>query len=186
MDGTRCVVQFRCGNHLGEKGCVVFLMACLQLQVPCWGLFFPPHVCFRRGILWGTGGSEPSKRQHWLRHKKTTAQHRLLGSNVLLNKHSLQVLPQLTDYGQKNPRTIGSNLNLFHVYFGIQNRSLCNLYQSISGPCIQLAVTACGFSLRGNHKLTQTPSASMEFLQMMGSHLLSEREEDIFTMSEVW
>lgn len=35
VDGTRCVVRFRCGNPLGEMGCVVFLMASLQLQVPC-------------------------------------------------------------------------------------------------------------------------------------------------------
>lgn len=140
-----------------------------------------------RGHPWGYDRVGTPERRHIAATSNPAAQHLLPGSNRRLNKHSIQDLLQLTDYRRKKKSNKNSrfNLNLFRVYFGAQNKSLCHLYQSISGPFLRLAVTPCGFSLRGNHRLVQTPSGSMEFQQMMGSHLLSEREKNVFTVSEV-
>lgn len=53
-------------------------------------------------------------------------------------------------------------------------------------PFLRLAVIPSGFPLRGNHSLSQTPSGSRALGKMMGSHLLSEKKKNIFTVSEVW
>lgn len=165
---------------------LIFLIACLQRQEPRRSLLFSPHLRFvgwmvGGGVMCGVqaGHNQPKDTSNWhIKHSCMALPPSLKFTSKWTQPPSSSIAHRLLT--KKKSKNFRSNLNLFCAYFGATSTRACPGHFSswLSLHMVFLwGVTSDSF----RHLLVL-----WNFSQLLGSHLLSESEKNIFTMSEVW